>query len=167
VDILGFLFTGVLAKGAKASLSPLIKASKSGPSAIARVLNKNPKIKETIIKMIDNSNSVAGKLKSVATRLQKSFPKASSFIKTVLSGMANVLTKFVNVLRTFIGGTSKVVKTVTGGATKTGKGVRSGGATAGISYGIDTRQASKQAGLDNALIGANDKIKPDYTDVDF
>jgi hypothetical protein len=167
IDILGFLFTGAVAKTSKSLLSPLLNASKKGPAAVAAVIKKSPKIKELILKMIDNVGAVSGKLKGVTSKLQKTFPKASSFIGTVLGGMSGVLTAFVNGLKSIISGTKSVVKTVTGGAGKVGKAVRAGGTTGGINYGIDSYRVAKDVDLSKTLIGANASTKADYTGIDF
>lgn len=167
IDILGFIFTGALAKTAKVSLSPLLNASRKGPKAVSAIIEKSPKIKEFIIKMIDNVGSVSGKLRGVTSQLQKKFPKASGFIKTALGGVSSVLTAFVNTLKSIIGGVSTAVKTITGGASKVGKGVRAGGVTGGINYGMDAYRVSKDVDLSKTLIGANASTKADYTGIDF
>ena len=167
MDILGLVFTGVLAKGAKVSLSPLLNALRKGPTAVSAVIKKNPRIKELIVKMTDNVGAVSGRLKGVVSQLQKTFPKASGFIKTVLGGMSSILTGFVNALKSIIGGASTVVKAVTGGSTKVGAGVRAGGFTGGANYGVDSYKLAKDADLSKTLIGANTNIKADYSGIDF
>jgi hypothetical protein len=166
-DILGFLFTGAVAKGAKISLSPLLNALKKGPSSVNAIIKKDPKTKVLIKKMIDNSGSVSGKLNGIMSRLQKTFPKSSGFIKTVLGGISNILIKFVNILKSIISGTWTVVKKVTGGSSKLGVGVRTGLSTGAMVYGMDKMGGSKGEDLNKTLMSTNTQIKADYTNVEF
>lgn len=166
IDILGFIFTGVIAKGAKLSLSPLLNASRKGPTAVSGVIKKNPRIKELIIKMIDNVGAVSTKLKRVVAQLQKTFPKASDFIKTVLGGMSNILTGMVSALRQIIGGASTIVKAVTGGASKVGTAVRAGALTGGINYAVGNDN-SENNDFSDSLLSANTNIEADYSDIEF
>lgn len=165
-DILGFLFTGFIAKGAKTALSPILNALKKGPNATSGILNKNPKIKELIIKMIDNVGTVGGKLKGVVEQLQKKFPKASGFIKTVLGGLSNILTGMVTALKSIIGGVGTIAKAALVGSTTSGKIVRAGLFTGGINYALG-KDDSENNDFGQAVIGANSNIQADYSDVEF
>jgi hypothetical protein len=101
------------------------------------------------------------------SRLQKTFPKSSGFIKTVLGGISNILIKFVNILKSIISGTWTVVKKVTGGSSKLGVGVRTGLSTGAMVYGMDKMGGSKGEDLNKTLMSTNTQIKADYTNVEF
>ena len=142
-DVLGLVFAGVAAKGARAIFRPLqgLKGTK-----LASKIAKSPKLKALIKKILKASKSAAGKLKSVANHIKGKWPAGFKWIGSILGGLGNVIKK----LQTYCG---KLIKTsskegirmtkVSGGLpTRTGMdavktGTKAAAVVGGLSYGIE------------------------------
>lgn len=145
-DILGLVFAGVAAKGARAVFRPL---QGLGTKAMAAKVAKSPTMKKLINKMFNATKNAGSKLKSVQSSISKKWASGGKFINKILGGFEKV----VNKLRTYLGkikstsnlkNIDKAVKPGKGYVprVKTGKeflkrGGTAGGVAAGISYGAE------------------------------
>ena len=146
-DLLGLVFAGVAAKGARSVFKPL---SGLRGTALAQKISKSPQLKSLIQKIFSGSKNAVSKLQGVATSISKKWPAGFKWISKIISGMANVVKK----LQTYLGnllkksnlkGVQNKVKPSPGKgfvARKTGKeafktGLKAGGATTAVTYGIE------------------------------
>jgi hypothetical protein len=92
IDIMGLVFAGLAAKGARTALQTAIRAGGAEIAGLERAVAKNPTLKATIIKMIEGLKSLPSKLASWGTTLSKSsfgklfkmaLDKVGSFIKWI------------------------------------------------------------------------------------
>ena len=143
-DVLGLVFAGVAAKGARAIFRPLqgLKGTK-----LASKIAKSPKLKALIKKIHTASKSAAGKLKGVATKIKTKWPTGFKWIGSILGGLGRVIKK----LQTYCGKLIKTsnlkgvknMKKVSGGVVrKTGMdavktGTKAAAVVGGLSYGIE------------------------------
>lgn len=100
-DILGLVFAGVAAKGARTIFRPLqgLKGTK-----LASKIAKSPKLKAVIKRIHKASKSASGKLKGVATKIKSKWSTGFKWIGSILGGLGNVIKK----LQTYCG---KLIKT--------------------------------------------------------
>lgn len=129
-DILGLVTAGALAKSAKVSLSPLKNMK---PTQIMSYMEKNPKVKSLIKKMIDSIDRVPKFLSSAQSKISKKFPQGAEFINTALGYLKNISTRFTESLNKLIG-------------VRATKGVKAGASTSGITYGIE-KYTQQKTGL--------------------
>jgi hypothetical protein len=162
-DILGLVFSGVFAKGAKIFFKPLLTAAKSGPKAIASWFARNPKGVKLVESMIGSTGKVSSKLKSAQSILSKKFPKGAQFIASSLGGLNTAIQSMINSLKSLIRGTAKVVTKVTGGTGKTGTAIRTAGTVGGLGYALggDNRDFNQE------FLKLNKKFKPNYSDPSY
>ena len=145
-DILGLVFAGVAAKGARAVFRPL--QGLKMPQMAARVA-KSPTMKKLIRKIHRATKSAGGSLKSVQASISKKWPSGAKFINKILGGFEKVVKKLQDYLggilkRSTLKNIDKVVKPGKGfvPTVKTGKefmkkAAVAGGTAAGLSYGIE------------------------------
>jgi len=145
-DILGLVFAGVAAKGARAIFRPLqgLKINQ-----MAAKVAKSARMKGIVTKIHRASKSAATKLKKVESMILKKWPSGGKFIAKIIGGFGNVMKK----LQTYLGkinstanlrNVDKVIKPGKGfvPTVKTGKeflkkGAVAGGIAGGLSYGIE------------------------------
>jgi len=92
IDIMGLVFAGLAAKGARTAFQTVIRAGGAEIAGLERAVAKSPTLKATIIKMIEGLKSLPSKLASWGTTLSKSsfgklfkmaLDKVGSFIKWI------------------------------------------------------------------------------------
>jgi hypothetical protein len=145
-DILGLVFAGVAAKGARAIFRPLqgLKINQ-----MAAKVAKSSRMKGIVTKIHRASKSAATKLKKVESMILKKWPSGGKFIAKIIGGFGNVIKK----LQTYLGkinstanlrNVDKAIKPGKGfvPTVKTGKeflkkGAVAGGIAGGLSYGIE------------------------------
>lgn len=121
-DILGLVSAGAAAKaGREAGLG--LKAIASEPGAVARYLEKSPKLKGIIESIIGGSKKVPEMLNKVGDSISTKFPAGANFIKSIFGGMSKILKQLEESLSKLIG---------KGGAA----GVKTGGTLYGFDKGV-------------------------------
>ena len=156
-DLLGLVFAGVAAKGARAVFKPL---SGLKTNQLAKHIQKNPKMKKIIQQIYTATKSGASKLKSLQTTLTKKWPNGSKFINMVLGGFEKLMSN----LRAYCGqilskSNLKVVKPTSKAQTLGYKqSLKKGGTAAGVSGGM-------MYGMEKMLDGENDNI--DFSSFDI
>jgi len=155
-DILGLVFAGVAAKGARAIFRPLsgLKGTK-----LASKVAKNPNLLKLVTKIHGGSKSAVSKLQSVAKSISKKWPTGFKWISKIISGMANIIKTLQTYCGKLIGksnlkGVQNMAKTKPGKGfvvRKTGKeaiktGAKAAAVVGGLSYGIEKYSQSKGGG---------------------
>ena len=122
-DILGLISAGAAAKAARESFSP-VKAIAHDPSAVAKYLEKSPKLKGIISTIVDGAKKVPEMLTKVSDGIATKFPAGSKFINSIFGGLSKRLKQLEESLGGLIG-------------KKASKGVMAGTKTGSSFYGFD------------------------------
>jgi phage-related protein len=136
VDILGLVFAGVAAKGAKVAVKGAVSGLRTAEE-VAVVVGKNSTFKSILTRIGEALSKVPGKLSEAASYLGSKFPAGANFIK----GIVGKIGKFIKSISEFI---SKALNTVIPGSSKLAKGTRTGIATTALVGGIGTYHNYKQ-----------------------
>lgn len=176
-DILGLVFAGVAAKGARAVFRPL-QAFKG--ARLSGRIAKSPQLKALIQKILKASKSASGKLQSVANHIKGKWATGFKWIGSILGGLGNVIKK----LQTYCGqlvknsnlknigkkplpGKGFVTRKTGMDAVKTG--AKAAAVVGGLNYGIEkgmeayTGMSKKEA---ENMSGTMDAYKRAYGDTD-
>jgi hypothetical protein len=156
VDILGLVFAGAMAKGARTTVKAAVGGAKTAEDLI-KVTAKNSTFKNILTKMGEGLSKVPGKLSEAASYLSTKFPKGANFIKGILGKIG----KFIKGISDFI---SKALHTVAPGTSKLAKGTRSAIGTTALVGGIGTYGEYKQEKDEEDLAQAltSSEIVPTY-----
>ena len=130
VDILGLVFAGVAAKGARVAVKGAVSGVKTAEE-VAVVAAKNPTFKSILTKIGEGLSKVPGKLSEAASYLSTKFPAGSNFIKGILGKIG----QFIKGIAEFI---SKALSSVIPGTSKFAKGTRAAVGTTALLGGIGT-----------------------------
>jgi hypothetical protein len=156
VDILGLVFAGAMAKGAKVAVKGAVGGLKTTED-VAVAVSKNPTFKNILTRIGEGLSKVPGKLGEAASYLSAKFPAGSNFIKGILGKIG----KFIKGIADFI---SKALHVVAPGSSKLSKGVRSAIGTTALVGGIGTygkyKQEKGEDELAKALTSSN--VQPTY-----
>jgi hypothetical protein len=138
-DILGLLFAGGVAGGAKAAFQ-VFKGAKT-EAEIAQIALKNPNTMNLIRKILGGISKVPELLRKAATYLKTTkMAKAAPWIENILTKAGSFLTKSTESLNNIVKRASsapKVQKTVTPIGQRVKSGLKAGAATAGVVTGLD------------------------------
>ncbi len=156
VDILGLVFAGAMAKGARTTVKAAVSGAKTAEDLV-KVVAKNPTFKNILTKMGEGLSKAPGKLSEAATYLSTKFPKGANFIKGILGKIG----KFIKGISDFI---SKALHTVVPGTSKLSKGTRAGVGTTALVGGIGTYGEYKKEKEEEMLAQAimSSDIEPTY-----
>lgn len=172
-DLLGLVFAGVAAKGARAIFKPLQGLS---TKEMAVKVAQSPKLKSIIQNIFEATKRGGASLKNVQGSISKKWPSGSKFINSILGSFEKV----VNNLRTYLGQilTKSNLKGIQNKKIIPGKGyvapvksskefIKKGSVAAGVSggltYGTEKLfggEENKQSDFENTII--NSKIKPEF-----
>lgn len=130
VDILGLVFAGAVAKGARVTVKGAVGTARTAEE-VAVVVRKNSTFKNILTKIGDGLSKVPGKLNEAASYLSTKFPAGFNFIKGILGKIG----KFIKGISDFI---SKVLHTAIPGSSKLAKGTRAAVGTTALVGGIGT-----------------------------
>jgi hypothetical protein len=136
VDILGLVFAGAVAKGARVVVKGAVGGLRTAEE-VGIVVSKNPTFKSILTKIGEGLSKVPGKLSEAASYLSTKFPAGSNFIKGVLGKIG----KFIKGIADFI---SKALHIVVPGSSKLSKGTRAAIGTTTLVGGIGTYGKYKQ-----------------------
>jgi uncharacterized protein YaaR (DUF327 family) len=156
VDILGLVFAGAMAKGARTTVKAAVSGAKTAEDLV-KVVAKNSTFKNILTKMGEGLSKAPGKLSEAATYLSTKFPKGASFIKGILGKIGT----FIKKISDFI---SKALHTVAPGTSKLAKGTRAGVGTTALVGGIGTYGEYKKEKEEEMLAQAimSSDIEPTY-----
>lgn len=167
VDILGLIFAGVAAKGARGLVGAFIRKFGSSTQGIKKGLQESPAILSTLTKMKEAVSAAPAKLREAQAWLVKKSPKIGNWLGGIIGGAAKIFEKII----TFIGevtigagkgalkvasvpgkvvkkGSEKIAKAVGAGKetiAKVGSGVQAGFNVGGVNYGLEKYGQRKAA----------------------
>lgn len=178
-DLLGLVFAGVAAKGARSVFKPLSGLSVKN---MAAKVAQSPKMKTLVQNMLSATKSGKGKLASVQASILKKWPAGAKFINGILGVFESIMKK----LQTYLGQivSTSNLKSIKNVSTVPGKGfvpkvktsgeflkrgAIAGGIAGGISYGLEKVFGGDQSnqGVDDLESLTNSDIKPvfNYDDI--
>jgi len=132
-DLLGLVFAGVAAKGAKS----LFKGSaRMGSKALAKTVGKNKAMRGVLEKIISAGPQAAGKLRTVQSKIIQKWPSGAKFIGSILGGLGKMITKLVSWCKSIITLPGKVAGKLGAGA-RTQRGVVAGTGVGTLLYGTE------------------------------
>ena len=132
-DLLGLVFAGVAAKGAKSLFKG---AARMGSKALAKTVGKNKAMRGVLEKIISAGPQAAGKLKTVQSKIIQKWPSGAKFIGSILGGLGKMITKLVSWCKSIITLPGKVVGKLGAGA-RTQRGVVAGTGVGTLLYGTE------------------------------
>ena len=160
IDILGVVFAGVgMAAAARATLGGSKGVATMAGKSLDEVmvsLTKNPKM-ASILKSLGNGlKSISSKLKPIGDFMMNKM--GFKWIGKAFSAVENAVSKLI----TKISPNTNLKYAIAGG-----KGVRAGAEIGAIGAGLSgvTKLASGGGNIENAVMDANKKIKPNYKDI--
>ena len=158
-DIIGLVSAGSVAKQAKTEGEGL-KSIASNPSAVVKYLEKSPRLRGFIESMIGGSKKVPQMLTKASDSIATKFPAGSNFIKSIFGKMSKILTQLEESLGKLIG---------KGTATGTMAGTKTGATLYAFDKGskLLSGGGGESAELEKSIASANNKIKPDYSNVEW
>lgn len=179
-DLLGLVFAGVAAKGARAVFKPLSGLSTKN---MAIAVAKSPNMKSIIQRILTATKSGGGKLSSLQVTISQKWPAGAKFINRAIGLFANVVKKLETYLTQILSksnlkgiqnakptkGWGYVAPVKTGGEFAK-KAAVAAGVTGGIQYGMekifgsDSQDTSAQDDI-NAFSNTDVKPEFDYNDI--
>jgi hypothetical protein len=110
IDILGLVFAGIAAKGAKSIIKAAIGSAKTAEEA-AILIGKNPAALKVIEKMGVATKDVPALLSKSVAQMEKTFPKGANFVGGSMSKSIETLAKAQSGYKTLLKGAKSGVKT--------------------------------------------------------
>ena len=110
IDILGLVFAGIAAKGAKSIITAAIGSAKTAEEA-AILIAKNPAALKVIEKMGAATKDVPALLSKSVGQMGKTFPKGAGFVGGAMSKSIETLAKAQSGYKTLLKGAKSGVKT--------------------------------------------------------
>jgi len=171
VDIIGLVFAGGAAKGAKTLISNLLKKFGTSTKGLSEATKSSPQFKSILTKMLNGANSAAGIMGKASSYLKNKSPMMFKFLSGIMSGLTKFITKLVNSITAIINFGGKVVTAPGKLVTKVGGGktAQSVANTLAPLSAIGTYGKYKERKgyeeISAALSGSG--IKPDYNSVEW
>lgn len=159
-DVLGLVFAGVAAKGARALFAPLIRMGETSGSKIAAWLARNPKAAAILDNIIKGVGKVPSMMQNAVSFLSRKFPAGAKFLEKIVGRVGSMMTSLVESLKSLKSG----YKRITGGSTKLGAGVRGGTETTGVLYGFEKIMSKNAKSTEDDLLKSitTSKVKPNW-----
>lgn len=174
VDLIGLIFAGVAAKGAKGVVGDFIRRFGKSTETMKQGIAQSPKMKAIVEQINGAIKSAPGKLQNASTYLTQKSPKIGGWVAGILGKVGGFLKKITDFLSYLVVGTvkagQKIVsvpgKIVTKAAEKIGvgsqKAARAGAMTTagltstGLAYGFDVpNQAVAAPAITGDIFAAN------------
>lgn len=160
VDILGLVFAGVAAKGAKGVVGNFVRSFGKSAETMRAGIKQSPKMQGLVKQMGESLNKVPSLINQASQYLAKKAPSIHKWISGLMSGVSKFLKKIADFLAILGQGTIKAGGKVlsapgkaiqkgvqklgasTATAAKTSAIATGGGLTAGLAYAMDKPQGS-------------------------
>lgn len=157
VDILGLVFAGVAAKGAKTLVGTLIRRFGATTEGLAKSIQSSKPLQSIVSKIFEATKSAGGMMGRVSSYLQKNSPKLYSFLSKPLGALNRFVKMIIDTLGSLLKGTfkavsapGKAIKNVLGGE-KLGKAGQAAFNTTAVLGGIGAYEKGKKREYENAL----------------
>ena len=157
VDILGLVFAGAAAKGAKNLVGSLIRKFGSSAEGLAKAIQSSKPLQQIVTKILSGVKSAGGVMGKVSSTLQKSSPKLFNFLSRPIGALGKFTQMIVDTLGSLLKGgfkaistPGKTIKNVLGGQ-RLGKGAQAALNTTAVLGGVGAYEKGKKREYDNAL----------------
>lgn len=122
VDILGLVTTGVIAKGAKLSVTTSIKTFGKGSQGLSKAVQSSKPLQGIVKRILNSTQGASSLIQKASANFAKYSPKLYNFLKVPFSAFGRFLSKMVETLTSLLKGTfnalgkpGRVVKSALGG----------------------------------------------------
>ena len=170
VDMIGLVSTGLLAKGSKSLIGSIFRKYGTSTQGLSKAAKESPKFKGILESMLTSATSSKGKMDEVASFLKTKSPMLYKFVSKILGAIGRFISKIVNIVKSILTGTFKVISTPgkfiekSLGGGKLGTGTKAGLNTTAVVGGVGTYQNTqklKQNKEINQIFGGGE-IKPEF-----
>jgi len=148
VDIMGLVFAGVAAKGAKTVVEAGIKTFGKTEQGLSKAVKESPQLKGILEKILNSVKDAPQKMNEAVSYLTKNSPKMGKWLGGLVNLLSGFIQKTINFLSKIVKGGTKVVKAAgapgrvvrkaLGQDTKLGKGAQAAINTTAIVGGVGT-----------------------------
>jgi len=163
VDIIGLVFAGIAAKGAKGIVGAALKKFGSSAEAFSTAMKSNPSLQGIGKKILTALNGANGLISKALSSLKSSSPKIYGFISKPLSAFGSFVTKIAKLLGGGLKGAVNVVskpgnaiKSALGGG-RLGSGAKATFNTGALLGGIGAYTQGKKNEYESAVLDALSK----------
>jgi hypothetical protein len=163
VDIIGLVFAGIAAKGAKGIVGAALKKFGSSAEAFSTAMKSNPALQGIGKKILTALNGANGLISKALSSLKSSSPKIYGFISKPLSAFGSFVTKIAKLLGGGLKGAVNVVskpgnaiKSALGGG-RLGSGAKATFNTGALLGGIGAYTQGKKNEYESAVLDALSK----------
>jgi hypothetical protein len=163
VDIIGLVFAGIAAKGAKGIVGAALKKFGSSAEAFSTAMKSNPALQGIGKKILTALNGANGLISKALSSLKASSPKIYGFISKPLSAFGGFVTKIAKLLGGGLKGAVNVVskpgnaiKSALGGG-RLGSGAKATFNTGALLGGIGAYTQGKKNEYESAVLDALSK----------
>ena len=112
IDILGLVFAGVAAKGAKGIVGGLIRKFGSSIEGLTNAVKQSKPLQEVVQKILGSTKSANGLMSKAAGYLEKNAPKIYNFLSGSFKAVGTFIQKIVDTLTSILVGTVKTTSKV-------------------------------------------------------
>ena len=170
VDIIGLVFAGIAAKGAKGIVGAALKSFGAGTEGFTKAIKSNVALQGIAKKILDALTGAKGLIGKALANLKTTSPKIYSFISTPLNAIGGFMTQIINLLSggakaavNVVSKPGKVLKSALGGG-KLGSGAQTALNTGALLGGIGAYTQGQKNDYEQALELAltNPDIESEY-----
>jgi hypothetical protein len=170
VDIIGLVFAGIAAKGAKGIVGAALKSFGAGTEGFTKAIKSNVALQGIAKKILDALTGAKGLIGKALANLKTTSPKIYSFISTPLNAIGGFMTQIINLLSggakaavNVVSKPGKVLKSALGGG-KLGSGAQTALNTGALLGGIGAYTQGQKNDYEQSLELAltNPDIESEY-----
>jgi hypothetical protein len=160
IDIIGLVSSGIFAKESRSVVLGAISRFGKSEKGLQAAVQKTPKLKSFLSKILENSPKAEGYIKQAQSQLKGKSSMFFKFLSSIIGGIGKFIGKLVNYISKILTVPGKLT-TKLGGGVKTAAGVN----TLGLVAGVGTYQKYKERKSNDDLFNSleNSDVVPDYT----
>lgn len=175
VDILGLVFAGVAAKGAKTLVGSLIRQFGKGTEGITKAVQSSTALQGILKKMLGSAQSAGGLMQKAATHLKTKAPKIFNFLSGAFNAVGGFIKKMIEIIGSLLKGgfkavsaPGKVVKNVLGGG-KAGSAAQAALNVGAPTVALGAYQTGKERKQNDEFMAAlqSNTTEPDYSQIEW
>ena len=175
IDILGLVTTGVIAKGAKLSVTTSMKTFGKSSQGLSKAVQSSKPLQGIVQRILNSAQGASSLIQKASANFAKYSPKLYNFLKGPFSALGKFVGKMVETLTSLLKGTfnvlskpGRVVKSALGGG-KVGTAAQTA-LNVGVpmvAFGAYQQGKERQQYQDLAAALQGSNINPDYDSVEW
>ncbi len=175
VDILGLVFAGAAAKGAKGIVGSLIRKFGKGTEGIAKAVQSSTALQGILKKMLGSAQGAGGLMQKAATHLKTKAPKIFNFLSGAFNAVGGFIKKMIEIIGSLLKGgfkavsaPGKAVKNVLGGG-KAGSAAQAALNVGAPTLALGAYQTGKERKQNDEFMAAlqSNTTEPDYSQIEW